>query len=91
MATVSRLNADFVMEGELNGFVADLNAGVARAALALVLLDQRAGATKVLLQKTESAEVKLAGSDPPAIAAGLKAALVEVLQNAESDVAAAVR
>jgi cholesterol transport system auxiliary component len=91
VAPGSRLNADFVLEGELDALVADLNTGVARAALALVLLDQRPNPTKVLLQKTESAEVKLAGTDPPAIAAGLKAALADALRQAETDVAAATR
>ena len=43
VAPGSRLNADFVLEGELDVFIADLNAGVARVALALVLLDQRPG------------------------------------------------
>jgi ABC-type uncharacterized transport system auxiliary subunit len=91
VAPGSRLNADFVLEGELDALVADLNTGVVRAALALVLLDQRPNPTKVLLQKTETAEVKLAGTDPPAIAAGLKAALADVLRQAETDVAAATR
>jgi cholesterol transport system auxiliary component len=91
VAPGSRLNADFVLEGELDVLVADLNTGVAQAALALVLLDQRPNPTKVLLQKTESAEVKLAGTDPPAIAAGLKAALADALRQAETDVAAATR
>jgi len=35
--------------------------------------------------------VKLAGTDPPAIAAGLKAALADALRQAETDVAAATR
>jgi cholesterol transport system auxiliary component len=91
VAPGSMLTPDYVIEGELNTFMADLNTGVARAALALVLLDQRPNPTKVLLQKTESAEVKLAGTEPPAIADGLKAALVEVLRRSEADVAAAVR
>jgi cholesterol transport system auxiliary component len=91
VAPGSRLNADFVLEGELDVLVADLNTGVAQAALALVLLDQRPNPTKVLLQKTETAEVKLAGTDPPAIAAGLKAALADALRQAETDVAAATR
>jgi cholesterol transport system auxiliary component len=91
VAPGSRLNADFVLEGELDALVADLNTGVARVALALVLLDQRPNPTKVLLQKTETAEVKLAGTDPPAIAAGLKAALADALRQAETDVAAATR
>jgi ABC-type uncharacterized transport system auxiliary subunit len=91
VAPGSRLNVDFNLEGELNTFVADLKTGVARVALALVLMDQRPTPIKVLLQKTESAEVRLTGSEPPAIADGMKAALAEVLRQSEADVAAAVR
>jgi ABC-type uncharacterized transport system auxiliary subunit len=91
VAPGSRLNADFVLEGELNRFVADLNVNVARVAVALVLLDQRPNPAKVLLQKTESAEARLAGAEPPAIAEGVKAALTEVLRQSERDIAAAVR
>jgi ABC-type uncharacterized transport system auxiliary subunit len=90
LAPGSRLNADLVLEGELDALIADLNAGVARASLALVLLDQRKHETKVLLQKTERAEVKLTATDPPAIVDALKAALVEVLRQTETDIAAAI-
>ena len=90
VAPGSRVNADFVLEGELDVFVADLNAEVGRAALALVLLDQRQGATKVLLQRTETAEVKLTGTEPPAIAEAMKAAIAELLRRAEADIAAAI-
>jgi cholesterol transport system auxiliary component len=91
VAPGSRLSADFVLEGELNTFVADLDTGVARVALALVLLDQRQGSTKVLLQRTEIAEVRLADSEPPAIAKAMQAAIVDVLRRTEADVAAVVR
>jgi cholesterol transport system auxiliary component len=91
VAPGSRLNADFVLEGELDVFVADLNAGVGRVALAVVLLDQRQGATKVLLQRTEAAEIRLANNEAPAIAEAMKAALSEVLRQTETDVAAAIR
>jgi hypothetical protein len=42
------------------------------------------------LQRTESAEVHLAGADPPAIASAMKSAIVDVLHKIESDVATAV-
>lgn len=87
----SRLNADYVLEGQLNTFVADLNAAVGRVGLAVVLLDQRQGSAAVLLQRTETAEVRLIGNDPPAIATTMKQAVTEVLQRTEKDVAAAVR
>jgi cholesterol transport system auxiliary component len=91
IAPGSRLNADYVLEGELETFIADPNAGVVHVALALVLLDQRQGSTKVLLQRTESADVKLSASDPPAIAETMRAAIAEVLRRTEADVARVVR
>jgi ABC-type uncharacterized transport system auxiliary subunit len=91
VAPGSRLNADYVLEGELDTFIADPNAGVVHVALALVLLDQRQGAARVLLQRTESADVKLSASDPPAIAEAMRAAIAEVLRRTEADVARAVR
>jgi|tagenome__1003787_1003787.scaffolds.fasta_scaffold20300282_1 ABC-type uncharacterized transport system auxiliary subunit len=91
VAPGSRLNADYVIEGELETFIADPNAGLVHVSLALVLLDQRQGSTKVLLQRTESADVKLSASDAPAIAEAMRAAIVEVLRRTEADVARAVR
>ena len=86
----SRLHADFVLEGELTAFIADLEAGVSRVAFAFVLLDQRTGRTKVLLQRTETAEVSLAGREPAAISDATRSAIAEVLRHAETNVAAAV-
>jgi hypothetical protein len=63
---------------------------VARVSLALVLLDQRPAPIRVLLQKTETAEVKLSGTGAPAMVDAIKAALVEVFGQAERDIAAAV-
>jgi hypothetical protein len=45
----------------------------------------------VLLQRTESADVKLSASDPPAIAETMRAAIAEVLRRTEADVARVVR
>ena len=70
--------------GELDTFIADLNAGVARVALALVLLDQGRARPRCCCSEPRSAEVRLAGSDPPAIAEAMKAALVAVLRRTES-------
>lgn len=91
VAPGSRLDADYILEGELTTFIADPNAGVAHMAVNLVLLDQHPTPVKVLLQKTESADVRLTGTDPPAIAATMKAAIVELLRKIEADVAAATR
>jgi ABC-type uncharacterized transport system auxiliary subunit len=90
VAPGSRLNADYVLEGQLQSFIADPNAGLVHVALALVLLDQRQGSTKVLLQNTENADIKLAADDPPAIAEATRAAIAKVLQQTEADVARAV-
>lgn len=89
VAPGSRLDAEYVLEGELTMFIADPDAGVAHIALALVLLDRHPTPIKVLLQKTESADVHLAGTEPPAIATAMKAAIVEMLRKIEADVAAA--
>ena len=62
-----------------------------RVALALVLLDQRQGSAKVLLQRTIAAEARLSGSEAPAIAEAMKTALTEVLRQTETVIAAAVR
>ena len=91
LAPGSRLDADLVLEGELNALIANPGTGTARVALSLVLVDQRPGTPRILLQKTESAEVKLAGDGPPAMVQGLKDALAEVLRRTEADVAAAAR
>jgi cholesterol transport system auxiliary component len=87
----SRINADLVLEGELTAFVGDPAAGVARAALAAVLLDQRASSTRVLLQLTETATAPLGSADPAAVVAALRAALASVLAQTEQAVAQATR
>ena len=91
LAPGSRLDADYVLEGELQTFVADTNAGVAHISVAFVLLDQHPSPIKAVLQRTEFAEVRLAATDPPAIATAMKTAIAEVLPKIESDVAAATR
>jgi len=44
-----------------------------------------------LLQRTEIAEVRLADSEPPAIAKAMQAAIVDVLRLTEADVARVAR
>lgn len=90
VAPGSRLDANYVLEGELQTFIADPNAGVARISVAFVLLDQHPSPIKAVLQRTESAEARLGGTDPPAIAAAMKTVIIEVLRRIESDVAAAI-
>jgi cholesterol transport system auxiliary component len=91
VAPGSRLEADYVLEGELQSFIADPNAGVARVSVAFVLLDQHPSPIKAVLQRTERAEAKLNGSDAPAIAAAMRAAVTEVLEKIETDVARVAR
>lgn len=91
VAPGSRLDADYVLEGELQTFIADPAAGVARVSVAFVLLDQHPLPIKVVLQRTERADAKLSGSDAPAIAAAMRAAVTEVLEKIEGDVARVVR
>jgi cholesterol transport system auxiliary component len=91
VAPGSRLEADYVLEGELLTFMADPNAGVARVSVAFVLLDQHPSPIKAVLQRTESAEVKLASGDPPAIAAAMRAGVAEVVEKIERDVAGVAR
>jgi ABC-type uncharacterized transport system auxiliary subunit len=91
IAPGSRAAADYVLEGELETFIAERDAHVARVRLAMVLLDQRPGPIKVLLQKTEVGEATLASGEPQAIAEGMRAAIVEMLRHVEADIARAIR
>jgi cholesterol transport system auxiliary component len=83
----SRLRADLVLEAELDAFVADLPAGVARAALAVVLMDERTSPARVLLQQTFSATAKLASDNIPDLVEALRAALRDVLEQVEKRLA----
>lgn len=85
MAPGSELPADLILEGELTEFLGDPQAGVARAALALVLLDERPKVLRVALQKTESATAPLTSTEPPAVVQALEAALGDVLRQTEHD------
>lgn len=87
VAPGSQLPADLVLEAELTEFRGDPQAGVARAALALVLLDERPKPLRVLLQKTESATAPLTGTQPPAVVQALQAALEAILRQTEQDAA----
>lgn len=91
VAPGSRVVADFVLESELTALVADPQAGTARASLSLVLLEPKGDKTRVRLQRTETAEVRLGGTGVEAIVAGLREAAVAVLGQAEASVGGAVR
>jgi ABC-type uncharacterized transport system auxiliary subunit len=90
LAPGSRMTADLVLEGELVALHADLGTGMARAALALVLIDQRPGPARIRLQRTEAAAVKLEGTDPPARVRAQLAAVAAVLRQTEADLANAL-
>ena len=90
VAPGSRLQADLVLEGELTVLHADLGNGTAQAALALVLIDQHPTPARVLLQRTETASVKLDGTDTPAQAHAQVAAVEAALRQTEADIAAAL-
>ena len=87
----SRVPADLVLEPELTTLIADPAAHVARAAFALVLLDQRSGSNTVLLQTTVAAQAPLMDDSAPALAAAMQAAVLDVLRAAERTIGAAAR
>ena len=90
VAPGSRVTPDFVLEAELTALIADPQAGLARASLALVLLEPKGEQTRVRLQRTENAEVRLGGTDVVAIVAGLREAATAVLRQAETTLAGAI-
>jgi cholesterol transport system auxiliary component len=87
----SRMTADLSLEAELLTLHADLGSGTARVALSLLLLDQRTNPARIRLQRTEAAEVKLEGTDPPALVRAQLTAVTAVLRQAEADLASARR
>jgi ABC-type uncharacterized transport system auxiliary subunit len=91
LAPSSRMTADLVLEAELVAMHADLGSMTARAALALVLIDQRPSGARIRLQRTEAAAVKLEGTDPPAQVRAQLAAVAAVLRQTETALADAVR
>ena len=88
--TGSRVDPDLVLESELEALNADLATMTARAALSLVLSDQRGGVARILLQRTAAATVKLQGTDPPALARAQLAAVAAMLRQTEIDLANAL-
>jgi ABC-type uncharacterized transport system auxiliary subunit len=86
----SRLRADYALETELTVLLIDRQAGVARAALAAVLLDERGSSSHVLLQETVRAEAPIDGPDVPAAVRASVAAVAGVLRQVEAAVVRAV-
>ena len=87
LAPGSQMNPDLALEAELETFIVDLPAGVARAALAVVLLDERSNPSRVRLQKTFRATAPLAGRNVPQLVDAMRAALQDVLQQTEQGLA----
>ena len=85
----SRAPADLVLEAELTSFIVDPPAGVARAALAVVLLDQRPNPPRVKLQQTFGATAKLAGDGVPNLVDASRAALAQLFEATEHGLARA--
>lgn len=83
----SRMSADLILESTLTALVADPGKGVARAAMSIVVLDQRGGGTRVAGQRMLQAEAPLNGTDAPARVAALRAALGQVLEQVEAALA----
>jgi ABC-type uncharacterized transport system auxiliary subunit len=77
VAPGSEVAADFIMEGELLALAAQPGAGTARAVLSLVLL--RAPGNVPLLQQSFAGSARLQGVDGPALAAGMRAAVADML------------
>jgi ABC-type uncharacterized transport system auxiliary subunit len=90
VAPGSRLPADLVLEADLIEFRGDPRDSLARAALALVLLDARPQPVRVLLQKTVTATAPLAAAQPQLVAEALQAALAPLLRQVTQDLALAV-
>lgn len=86
----SRLQADLVLESELTALHVDLRAGTAQATLSIVLIDQRPVPARILLQRTETATVKLDGTDAPSEVRAQTAALEAVLRQTEAALGAAI-
>jgi ABC-type uncharacterized transport system auxiliary subunit len=88
LAPGSRMNADLILEATLTALIADPAKGLARAAMSIVVLDQRGGGgTRVAGQSMIAAEAPLAGTDAPARVAAMRAALAQVLEQVEAALA----
>jgi cholesterol transport system auxiliary component len=82
----SGLTPDLVLEGEVTAFLGEPSRGVARVALALVLIRARATPAKVLMQRTVAGEGPIRAETPAGIVAALLAALGRALAEAEAAV-----
>jgi cholesterol transport system auxiliary component len=81
------LTPDLILNATLTTFIADPRTLTAHAALALVLIDQRAIPAKVLLQKTVSADAHMTADTSDGIVNALRTALANVLSATEATLA----
>jgi len=88
LAPGSRLAADIVLEASLTELVAEPGNGKARAAMTVVLLDQRAGPTRLSAQHVLNAEAPLSSADAPSVARAMLEALEQLLAAVEQALAA---
>lgn len=91
LAPGSRMTADFVLETMLTELVADPPRGVARAAMTVVVLEDRGGGARVLAQHVLSADAPLGGGDAPAVAQAMLKALEALLADVEQALAGPTR
>jgi cholesterol transport system auxiliary component len=84
LAPGSRMPAERVLEGELTALWTEPAARRARAALGVVVVEQRGAVPRILLQRTVAAEAPLAGDAPPDAVAAQIAALAEVFATIEA-------
>jgi ABC-type uncharacterized transport system auxiliary subunit len=84
VAPDSRVQADLALEGELTALWAEPGQHLARAAIAVTLIDQRGASPRILLQRTFRGEATLASDSPPDAASAQIAALTEVFRQVEA-------
>jgi ABC-type uncharacterized transport system auxiliary subunit len=84
VAPDSRVQADLALEGELTALWAEPAQHLARAAIALTVVDQRGTSPRILLQRTFRGEAMLASDTPPDADSAQLAALTEVFRQIEA-------
>ena len=91
LAPGSRMTADYALEATLTEFIADPPHRMARAAMTLVVLEDRGATTRVRAQHALSADATLAADDAPAIVQALRMALARLLTDVEQTLAGLAR
>jgi ABC-type uncharacterized transport system auxiliary subunit len=91
LAPGSSVVPDFTLETELTTLLADPQAGTARAGVSLILLQPAGDRSRVRLQKTVNAEVRMSGTGVETIVAALRLAAAAALEQAEAAIGGALR